>query len=80
MVIDQRFETSGVQVLFAHQIDQYTRIEIAAARSHDHSPGRRQTHAGVNGLTSFNGGEISGPTTALCVPSSSRIIHGTVAP
>jgi hypothetical protein len=36
VVIDQRFKTRGVEVLFAHQIDQHTRIEIAAARSHDH--------------------------------------------
>src|SRR5258707_10021470 len=57
VVIDQRFETRGVEVLFAHQIDQHTRIEIAAARSHDHPTGRGQTHAGVNGLTAFNGGE-----------------------
>ena len=42
---------------FAHQIDQHARIEIAAARSHDHPTGRGQTHAGVNGLTAFNGGE-----------------------
>ncbi len=57
VVIDQRFETRGVEVLFARQIDQHTRIEIAAARSHDHPTGRGQTHAGVNGLTAFNGGE-----------------------
>src|SRR5258708_15079271 len=57
VVIDQRFETRGVEVLFAHQIDQHTRIEIAAARSHDHPTGRGQTHAGVNGLTAFNGGD-----------------------
>ena len=57
VVVDQRFETRGVEVLFAHQIDQHTRIEVAAARSHDHPTGRGQTHAGVNGLTAFNGGE-----------------------
>ena len=32
MVIDQGLETSGIEVLFAHQIDQDTRIEIAPAR------------------------------------------------
>ena len=57
LVINQRFETRSVEVLFAHQIDQHTRIQIAAARSHDHPAGRGQTHAGVNGLTAFNGGE-----------------------
>src|SRR6266699_4082025 len=57
VVIDQCFETRGVEVLFAHQIDQHTRIEIAAARSHDHPTGRGQTHAGINGLATFNGGE-----------------------
>ena len=31
MVIDQGLETRGIEVLFAHQIDQDTRIEIAAA-------------------------------------------------
>ena len=40
VVIDQRFETRGVEVLFSRQIDQHARIEIAAARSHDHSAGR----------------------------------------
>ena len=59
VVIDQRFETRGVEFLFAHQIDQHTRIEIAAARSHDHPTRRGQTHAGINGLTAFNGGETS---------------------
>ena len=56
-VIDQRFEPRGVEILLAHQIDQHARIEIAAARSHDHSAGRGQTHAGVDGLTAFNGGD-----------------------
>src|SRR5439155_11174624 len=57
VVIDQCFETRSVVVLFAHQIDQHTRIEIAAARSHDQPTGRGRTHTGVNGLTAFNGGE-----------------------
>src|SRR5437870_608589 len=52
-----RTEQRDVEVLFAHQIDQHTRIEIAAARSHDHPTGRGQAHAGVNGLTALNGGE-----------------------
>ena len=57
VVIDQRLETRGIEVLFAHQIDQHTGIEIAAARPHDHPTGWGQTHAGVNGLAAFNGSE-----------------------
>ena len=57
MVIDQRFETRGVEVLFAHQIDQHTWIEIAAARAHDHPASRGQSHAGIDGLTAFDRGD-----------------------
>ena len=57
IVINQRFEVPGVEVLFAHQINQHARIEITAASSHDHSAGWGQTHAGVNGLAGSHGGE-----------------------
>ena len=56
-MIDHLFEPRGVEILLAHQIDKYARIEIAASRSHYHSARRGQTHTGVDGLTVFNGGD-----------------------
>ncbi len=56
VMINKSFETPAVEAFFAHQIDQDTRIEIAATRSHDHAPGRGQTHAGIYGLAVLDGG------------------------
>ena len=46
--IHEVFEHRRIEVLLAHQVDQQAGIEIAAACAHDHAPGRRQTHAGVD--------------------------------
>ena len=56
VMIDEGFETRGVEVLFPQQIDQDARIEIATARSHDRPSGRGQAHAGIDGLAVFDGG------------------------
>ena len=55
-MIDQIFQHGGVELLLAREVDQDTGIEIAAARAHDHSAGRRQAHAGVDGFAAFDGG------------------------
>ena len=55
MAVDQLFKTRGVEIPFSHQIDQHARIEIAAARAHDHPAGWRQSHAGVDGVAIFDG-------------------------
>ena len=47
-MIDQFFEHGGIEFLLAQQIDQNSRIEIAAPRAHDHAAGWGQTHAGVD--------------------------------
>jgi hypothetical protein len=51
--IDQPFEHCRVELLFTHQIYQNTRIEIAAARAHDHPAGRGQSHAGIDRFAAF---------------------------
>ncbi len=56
-MIDERFETRGVEVLFPQQVYQNARIEIAAARPHDRPSGRGQAHAGIYGLAAFDGGD-----------------------
>ena len=47
-MIDQLFEHGGIEFLLAQKIDQNSRIDIAAPRTHDHAAGWRQTHAGVD--------------------------------
>ena len=55
-MIDQLFELRRIELLFAHQIDQNARIEIAAARAHDHPAGWGQSHAGVDRFAVFDRG------------------------
>ena len=40
----------------SREIDQNARIEIAAAGAHDHSAGRGQSHAGIDGLAALDRG------------------------
>ena len=54
-VIDQFFEHSGGEFLLAHEIYEDPRIEIAAAGSHDHPAGGRQSHASIDRLANFDG-------------------------
>src|SRR5271156_6229024 len=56
-LIDQLFERGGIELLFTHQIDQNTWIEIAAARAHDDPAGRGQSHAGVDRFAPFDRGD-----------------------
>ena len=56
-VIDQFFEHGRIELLFAHQIDQNARIEIATARAHDHPAGWGQSHAGVDRFSAFDRGD-----------------------
>src|SRR6185437_16506262 len=60
--INQSFEVVGVKVLFTHQIDQHTGIEIAASRAHDHAAARGQPHAGVHRSTAFDRGDADAVT------------------
>jgi hypothetical protein len=47
-MIHHVFEPARIEPLLAHEIDQESRIEIAAARAHDQAAAGGQTHAGVD--------------------------------
>jgi len=50
--VDQGFHLGCIEGLFPHQVDEHPRVEVAAARAHDHTTGRRQAHARIDGVTS----------------------------
>ena len=56
-MIDQLFEHGCIELLFTRQIDQHARVEIAAARAHDHATGWGQPHAGVDRLSVLDRGD-----------------------
>ena len=56
-MIDQLFERGGIELLLARQINQHAWVEIAGARTHDHSATWGQSHAGVERFAILDGGD-----------------------
>ena len=59
LVIDQIRKLGDIKLHFSHQVEQNTWIYVANARAHDHPTGGRQTHAGVNRFSVFDGSHAS---------------------
>ena len=54
---DQLLELGRIEFLLPCQVHQHTGIKVPAARPHDNSAGRGQSHARVNRLPVLHGGD-----------------------